>query len=191
MELQADRTETAQTGPPQVAEPPEVAEPLCAAPLRGAVRSAPLQEIAETVSRALAHLTDRLIWPYCLPLMAERFMMLHYEIEWAHGAYIRSAERNCVNRICSDLHDRPARLLGNSLLDERDHTPRSRSGNNEVISVQDPRLARSQWCGTAAGAALGVQRFQRVQGVRGANGPCQSAEAPACSMTTSTAFQEA
>ena len=28
-------------------------------------------------------------------------------------------------------------MLGDSLLDERDHTPRNRSGNNEVISVQD------------------------------------------------------
>ena len=51
MELQADRTEIARTGPP------EMAEPLCAAHLRGAVRSAPLQEIAEAVvSRALAYL---------------------------------------------------------------------------------------------------------------------------------------
>ena len=50
MELQADRTEIAPTGPS------EVAEPLCAAHLRCAVRCAPLQEIAETVSRALAYL---------------------------------------------------------------------------------------------------------------------------------------
>ena len=100
------------------------------------MRSAPLQEIAETVSRALAHLTDRLIWSYCLPLMAKRCISLHYEIGLAHEAYIRCAERNGANRIRSDLLDRLARLLGNSLLDERDHTPRSRSGNNEVISVQ-------------------------------------------------------
>ena len=58
MELQADRTEIARTGPP------EVAAPLYTAPLRGAVRSAHLQEIAETVSCALAYLTDRLIWLY-------------------------------------------------------------------------------------------------------------------------------
>ena len=62
MELQTDRTEIAPGGPS------EVAEPLCAAHLRCAVHHAPLQEIAETVSRALAYLTDRLIWPYCLPL---------------------------------------------------------------------------------------------------------------------------
>ena len=93
MELQADRTEIAPTGPS------EVAEPLCAAPVRAAARCAPLQEIAETVNRALAYLTDRLIWPYyCLPLMAERFMMLHYEIEWAHKAHVRCAERNAANR---------------------------------------------------------------------------------------------
>ena len=42
----------------------------------GAERSAPLQEIAETVSRALACLIDRLIWPYCLPLMAEMCLEL-------------------------------------------------------------------------------------------------------------------
>ena len=83
IELQADRTEIAPTGPS------EVAEPLCAESLRCAVRCAPLQEIAESVSRALAYLTDRLIWPYCLPLMADRCMMLHYEIEWAHEAYMR------------------------------------------------------------------------------------------------------
>ena len=78
MELQADQTEIVPTGPP------EMADPLCAAPLRGAVRSAPLREIAETVSRALAYLTDRLIWPYCLPLMAERCSELYEEIEGAH-----------------------------------------------------------------------------------------------------------
>ena len=64
--------------------PSEVAELLCAAHLRCAVRCAPLQEIAETVSRALAYLTDRLIWPYCLPLMAERDLELHDEIEETH-----------------------------------------------------------------------------------------------------------
>ena len=131
MELQADRTEIAQTGPQ------EVAAPLHTAPLREAVRSAPLQEIAKTVSRAFAGLADRLIWPYCLPLMAERCLKLHNEIEGAHEAYIRCAKRNGANRIRSGLHGRLARLLGNSLLDERDHTPRDHFGNNEVISVQD------------------------------------------------------
>ena len=148
MELQADRTEIAST------RPSEMAEPLCAASLRGAVRCAPLQEIAETVSRALTYLTDRLIWPYCLPLMAERFMMLHCEIELAHGAYVRCAERNAANLILSDLHDRLARLLGNSLLDERDHTPRNRSGNNEVISIQD-------WLATSGVTQLLAQRWGR------------------------------
>ena len=50
MELQADRTEIAPTGPP------EVAEPLCAAHLRCAVRCAPPQEIAETVSPVVVNL---------------------------------------------------------------------------------------------------------------------------------------
>ena len=106
MELQADRTEIAQTGPP------EVAAPLYAAPLRGAVCSAPLQESAKTVSRALACLTDRLIWPYCMPLMEERCLKLHNEIDGAHGAYMRCAKRNGANHIRSGLHDRLARLLG-------------------------------------------------------------------------------
>ena len=86
MELQADRTEIAPTGPP------EVAEPLCAAHLRCAVRCAPLQEIAETVSRALAYLTDRLIWPYCLPAKAEQCLKLHRR-DAPHGqAHPRLAE---------------------------------------------------------------------------------------------------
>ena len=135
MELQADRTEIAPTGPS------EVAEPLCAAPVRGAVRCAPLQEIAETVSRALAYLTDRLIWPYCLPLMAERCLELHEEIEEAHEAYRRCAERNAANPILSGLHDHLARLLGNSLLEVRDHTPRQMDRNfrctGEIIPVQE------------------------------------------------------
>ena len=131
MELQADRTEIAQTGHP------EVAAPLYIAPLCGAERSAPLQEIAETVRRALACLTDRLIWPYCLPLMAERCLKLHNEIDGAHGAYVRCAKRNGANLILSGLYGRLAWLLVNSLLGERDHTPRNRFGNNEVISVQD------------------------------------------------------
>ena len=75
MELQADRTEIAQTGPPEVAAPLYTA-PLCG----GAGRSAPLQDIAETVSRALACLTDRLTWPYCLPLMADWCSKLHNEL---------------------------------------------------------------------------------------------------------------
>ena len=78
---QADRTEIAPGGPSEVAEPP------CAAHLRCAVHHAPLQEIAETVSRALAYLTDRLIWPYCLPAKAEQCLKLHEEIERAHEVY--------------------------------------------------------------------------------------------------------
>ena len=118
MELQADRTEIAPTGPP------EMAEHLCAAPLRGAVRSAHLQEIAEMACCALAYLTDRLIWPYCLPLMAERCLEVYEEIEGAHEAHRRCAERNAANLILSGLHDHLARLLGSSLLEARDHTPR-------------------------------------------------------------------
>ena len=135
MELQADRTEIAPTGPP------EVAEPLCAVSLREAVRSAPLQEIAETVSRALAYLIDRLIWPYCLPLMAERCLELHEEIEGTHEAYMRCAKRNAANLILSDPHGRLSRLLGNSLLRARDHTPREMDRifrcTGEIIPVQE------------------------------------------------------
>ena len=68
MELQADRTEIVSTEP-------EVAEPLCAAPLWGDVRCAPPQEIAETVRRALKHLTDRLLWDFS-PSMIKRLKML-------------------------------------------------------------------------------------------------------------------
>ena len=138
MGLQADRTKIAPTGPS------EVAEPLCAASLRCAVRCAPLQKAAETVSRALAYLTDRLIWPYCMPLMAERFSELYEEIEEAHEAYRRCAERNAANLILPGLHDHLARLLGNSPLEARDHTPRILGcdfrATNEVYFVQD-RLA--------------------------------------------------
>ena len=97
MELQADRTEIAPTGPS------EVAEPLCAAPVRGDVRCAPLQEIAETVSRALAYLTERLLWNCCSLLMEERLMMLHHDIEVAHKTYTLCAWRNASNHILSEL----------------------------------------------------------------------------------------
>ena len=135
MELQADRTEITPTGPS------EVAEPLCAAHLRCAVRCAPPQETAETVSRALAYLTDRLIWPYCLTLMAERCLELHERIESTHGFYQRYAEGSAANPIASDLHDHLAWLLGDSLLDVRDDTPRAmdRDGRRtgEIIPVQE------------------------------------------------------
>ena len=116
VEPQADQTEIAQTGPL------ELTAPMYIAPMYGAERSAPLQEIAEAVSRALACLTDRLIWPYCLPLMASMCLELSEEIVGAHEAYIRCAKRNGANLILSRLYDRLARLLGHSLLDERDPT---------------------------------------------------------------------
>ena len=88
--------------------------------------------------RALAYLTDRLIWPYCLPLMAERFLE-YEEIEGAHEAYRRCAERNAANLILSGLHDHLARLLGKSLFEARDHTPRILGcdfrATNEVYTV--------------------------------------------------------
>ena len=104
----------------------------------GAERGAPLQESAETVSHALACLTDRLIWPYCLPLMAEMCLELREEIVGAaHEAYIRCAKCNGANLILSGLYDRLARLLEHSLLKERDHIPINCFGNSEIISVQD------------------------------------------------------
>ena len=101
------------------------------APMNGAERSAPLQETAGTVSRALASLTDRLIWPYCLPRIADMCL----ESVGAHEAYIRCATRNGANLILSDLYDRLARLLGHNLANgtARDHTSRDRDG--EIISV--------------------------------------------------------
>ena len=120
----------------------------------GAERSAPLQEIAETVSRALTCLTDRLIWPYCLPLMmAEMCLKLHEEIDGAHEACIRCAEHNGANLILSGLYDRLARLLGGSLLGERDHTPRNRFGNGEVILVRD-------WLAISSMAQLLAQKWE-------------------------------
>ena len=135
MELQTDRTEIAPGGPS------EVAEPLCAAHLRCGVHHAPLQEIAETVSRALAYLTDRLIWPYCLPAKAEQCLELHERIESTHEVYQRYAEANAANFILSDLHDDLARLLGNSLLNERDHTP---MGKKISISATPAKSSRSK-----------------------------------------------
>ena len=106
-----------------------------------AVHHAPLQEIAETVGRALAYLTDRLTWPYCLPAKADQCLALHEKIERTHVVYQRYAKRNAANFMLSELHDNLARLLGNSLLDERDHTPMERDLNfrytGEIISVQD------------------------------------------------------
>ena len=152
MELQTDRTEIAPGGPS------EVAEPLCAAHLRCAVHHAPLQEIAETVSRALAYLIDRLIWPYCLPAKADQCLALHEKIERAHVVYQRYAKHNAANFMLSELHDNLARLLGNSLLDERDHTPMERDLNfrdtGEIISVQD-------WMTTAGMTQPLAQRCER------------------------------
>ena len=53
------------------------------------------------MSHALAYLTDRLIWPYCLPLMAERCLELHEEIDGVHKAYQRYAKHNAANPIAS------------------------------------------------------------------------------------------
>ena len=109
MELQADRTEIVSTEP-------EVAEPLCAAPARGDVRCAPPQEIAATVSRALAHLTDRLSWEFS-PSMTKRLKMLHQKIEVKHQSYMANAWRNASHCILSELRDSLTRLLGDSLLE--------------------------------------------------------------------------
>ena len=100
----------------------------------GAERSAPLQEIAETVSHALTCLTGRLIWPHCLPLMAEMCLELHEEIDGAHEVYIRCTKRNGANLIVSGLYDHLVRLLGGSLLGERDHPHRNRFGNGPESS---------------------------------------------------------
>ena len=76
-----------------------------------------------------------------MPLMAETFLEPHEEIDGAYEAYIRCAKRNAANPILSGLHDRLARLLENSLLGERDHTPRRMDRNyrftNKVIPVQE------------------------------------------------------
>ena len=104
------------------------------------MRLASLQEIAETVSRALAYLTDRLTCPYCPPLMAEIYLETHDEIEEAHETYRRCAKRNTANPILSGLHDRLARLIEKSLR-ARDYTPRRRNHNlrdtDEIIPVQE------------------------------------------------------
>ena len=87
MELTAEQAEIALTGLS------EWAEPLCAKHLRAAARLASLHETAETVSRALAYLTDRLSWNCCSPLMEERLMALHHDIEVAHETYALCALR--------------------------------------------------------------------------------------------------
>ena len=109
------------------------------APMYGAERSAPLQEIVGTVSRALACLADRLIWPCCLPLMAEMCLKLREDFWGAHEACIRCATHNGANLILSGLYDRLARLLGQNLANGtvRDHPPRNRFGNSKIASVQD------------------------------------------------------
>ena len=107
MEL-ADRTEIAPTGPS------EVAEPLCAAPVRGDMPWAPLQEIAESVIRALEYLTDQLSWN-CCPMMEERLMALHRDIEVAFETYALCAGRNASNH--AELRNHLAWLLGDNLLE--------------------------------------------------------------------------
>ena len=134
------------------------------------------------MSRALACLTDRLIWPYCLPLKAEQCLELHERIESAHEVYQRYAKRNAANFILSDLHDDLARLLGNRLLDERDHTPIERDLNfrytGEIISVQE-------WMAIAGMTQPLAQRCEcngsivpKETVVRGGNGPEQPGGAP-------------
>ena len=153
IELQTDRAEIAPGGPS------EVAEPLCAAHLRCAVNHAPLQEIAETVSRALAHLIDQLTWPYCLPAKADQCLALHDEkIERAHVVYQRYAKHNAVNFMVFELHNNLARLLGNRLLNEREYIPMQKDLNfrdtDEIISVQD-------WMTTAGMTHPLAQRCER------------------------------
>ena len=101
MELLADRTEIAPIGPS------ECAEPLSAEHLRAAVRLASLQETAETVSRALAYLTDRLSWPYCLQVTAYQCVELYDKIERAHLVYQRYAKRHVANKMLSVLQATP------------------------------------------------------------------------------------
>ena len=69
------------------------------------------------MSRALAYLTDRLSWNCCSPLMEERLMMLHHDIEVAHKTYALCAWRNASNHILSELRDCLTWLLGDSLLE--------------------------------------------------------------------------
>ena len=103
----ADRTEIAPTGPS------EVAEPLCAAPARGDVRWAPLQEIAESVIRATTYLTDQLSW--CCPMMEERFVTLHNDIDEAFETYALCTGRNASKH--TELRNHLAWLLGDNLLE--------------------------------------------------------------------------
>ena len=81
---------------------------LCAQSICGqlcALRLASLQETAETVSRALAYLTDRLSWPYCLQVTADQCLELYEKIERAHVVYQRYAKRHAANFMLSVLHD--------------------------------------------------------------------------------------
>ena len=85
-------------------------------------------------------------------------MALHEKIEQAHEVYQRYAKHNAANCMLSELHDNLARLLGDSLLDERDHTPMERDLNfrytGEIISVQD-------WMTTAGMTQPLAQRCER------------------------------
>ena len=103
----ADRTEIAPTGPS------EVAEPLCAAPARGDVSWAPLQEIAESAVRAKMYLSDQLSW--CCPTMEERLVTLHNDIDEAFETYALCAGRNALTY--TELRNHLAWLLGDSLLE--------------------------------------------------------------------------
>ena len=86
---------------------------------------------AETVSRALTCMADRLIWPYCLQLMAVKCLELHEEIGGAHEAHVRYAKRSGANLILSGLYDRLARLLRGSLLVSEAISPENVSATTE------------------------------------------------------------
>ena len=98
---------------------------------------ASLQEIAEEMSRALACLADRICWPYCPPVIAERCSELREEIVGAHEVYRRYATHNNKHFLLLDLYDGLARLFGGSLASSTalDYAPRDSGGN--IISVQD------------------------------------------------------
>ena len=83
--------------------------------------------------------------------------MTYDEIEEAHEAYRRCAERNTANPILSGLHDRLARLIEKSLR-ARDHTPGRMDHNwrdaGEIIPVQE-------WMATSDMTQPMAQRCER------------------------------
>ena len=112
---QADGTEIARTGLPHFKLTEHLHAPAgIMAPFH--------QEIAEEVSRALALcLADRIRWPYCSPMIAERCAELREETVGAHEVYRRYATRNDKRFLLPDLCDYDgllAPLLGNSLSEQ-------------------------------------------------------------------------